>query len=254
MAQRRRLALLLLPLLALPLGACTTIGFTGTGKLDEDGLETSSELKLTPGGNVKGTLAAFSKLAADTGGLHFSSARSDDVPMTIKKIIYTGIPERRPLDLVFVVDTTGSMANDIAAVRTQLRSIQDVLAARNPDHRIGLVAYRDRGDVYLSQTVLALSAEEGPVRAAINSLEVGGGGDFPEHVYAGLATALTDQPWRPNATQHIVLLGDAPPHDYDNDPHTRASVLRTAKSEGRSVKVHAITLSCGRLCRTELGL
>lgn len=245
-----------LPLLALTLclGACTTIGFTGTGKLDENGADVKGDLKLTPGGNVKGTLAAFSKLAADTGGLHFSSARSDDVPTTIKKIIYTGIPERRPLDLVFVVDTTGSMANDIAAVRAQLRSIQEVLAARNPDHRIGLVAYRDRGDVYLSKTTLALSNQPSSVRTAIDALEVGGGGDFPEHVYAGLNTALTEQPWRPNATQHIVLLGDAPPHDYDNDPHTRASVLRTAQSGGRAVKIHAITLSCGRLCRTELGL
>ncbi len=253
MSIHRPWRVLSLALLTASLCACYKLSFSGIGKLDDEGADFSSKLSLTATGHVGATLDAFAKLAADTGGVQIASASVDAVPADIKKIIYTGIPQGRPVDLVFVVDTTGSMSNDISAVRAQLRSIQDVLAARSPDHRVGLVAYRDRGDSYVSRTVLALSSDQNAVRTAINSLEVGGGGDFPEHVYAGLDTAL-EQPWRAGASRHILLLGDAPPHDYRDDPRNRESVVRKARAEGRAVAIHAIVLSCGRLCRAELGL
>jgi hypothetical protein len=50
-------------------------------------------------------------------------------------------------------------------------------------------------------------------------------------VYAGIDTALVEQPWRPGASRHIILMGDAPPHDdYSDDPRNFHAVITRASA------------------------
>ena len=97
--------------------------------------------------------------------------------------------------------------------------------------------------------MLSLSADEQEIIDAIGSIEVDGGGDTREHVYAGIDTALTEQSWRTDASQHIVLMGDAPPHDdYADDPRTYDYVIAKAKTTPLAVTIHTIGIQCDAKC------
>ncbi len=152
-----------------------------------------------------------------------------------------------------MVDATGSMHDDIDAVRRDMRQILDHLRKRNPDYRVGVVAYRDVTDAFLTRTLLALSPDDPRIEAAIAAIAVDGGDDWREHVYAGITTALDRQPWRAHASQHIILMGDAPPHDdYANDPRTYESVTAKARTPPLRVHIHTIGIRCDRTCEETL--
>ena len=210
-------------------------------------------LRITNSGHVHGTLKVFARFSADTGGVSVESASAAEVPGDIKVVLSTGVPAGQPVDLVFVVDATGSMRDDIDAVRADMHSILEKLTSTNPDRRVGIVVYRDVGDDFVSKTVLLLSADDQEIVDAIGTIEVDGGGDTREHVYAGIDTALSDQTWRAEASQHIVLMGDAPPHDdYADDPRTYDSVIAKAQTPPLSVSIHTIGIQCDEKCRASL--
>ena len=210
---------------------------------------------LTAGGQLQITVDAWARLSGATGDLTLQSKGAKDVPSLIVEVLDRGVPAGAPVDLTFVVDTTGSMGDDIDAVKADMQAIQAHLQARNPDHRIGVVAYRDRGDIYESQLMQPMTGDDAAARAAIGALEVGGGGDLREHVYAGITTALGDQAWRPGVSQHIILMGDAPPHDdYADDPRTFASVDQAARRATLAVRIHTIGVQCDLLCQALIGV
>jgi hypothetical protein len=217
------------------------------------GLQGCFFLKLTTSGHVTGTLKVFGKFSADTGGVSVHSASAAEVPGDIKVVFQTGVPAGEPVDLVFVVDATGSMRDDIDAVIADMHSIIAELTATNPDRRIGIVVYRDVGDDFISKTILMLNEDEATIVDAIGTIDVDGGGDIREHVYAGIDTALSDQPWRPAASQYIVLMGDAPPHDdYTDDHRTYDYVIEKAQTPPLSVTIHTIGIQCDAACEAEI--
>lgn len=119
------------------------------------------------------------------------------------------------VDLVFVIDTTGSMGDDIAAVKSASQNIVDQLVAKTTSYRFALVDYRDfpertgfSGD-YPSKLDLGFTDDATQIKTAIGALSLGDGGDFPETVWSGLRTGI-DLPWRPGVKKVIVQIGDAP--------------------------------------------
>ncbi|MCA9674298.1 MAG: VWA domain-containing protein, partial [Myxococcales bacterium] len=196
---------------------------------------------------VEVRVEAWTRLSTATAGTTVESQAPEDIPVLIRGIFDDGLPSG-PVDVVFVVDTTGSMGDDIDAVRRDMREILDHLRRHNPDYRVGVVAYRDVDDDYLTRTFLALTRDDARIQQAITALTVGGGDDWREHVYAGINTAL-GQPWRPEASQHIILMGDAPPHDdYTNDPRTLDSVTARAQRAPLRVHIHTIGIKCDATC------
>ena len=123
------------------------------------------------------------------------------------------------LDLVFVIDTTGSMSDDIAAVKAATTQITDAVAGSGTDFRMALVTYKDHpvspyggfGD-YPYRVDLGFTSDAGAVASAIRAIGVGGGGDTPESVYSGLHAAIR-LPWRNGVKKAVLVLGDAPAHD-----------------------------------------
>lgn len=202
--------------------------------------------------SVQVRVDAWTRLSSATSGTTVESQAAEDVPELIVRIFDQSIPEG-PVDVVFVVDTTGSMHDDIDAVKRDMRQILDHLRRRNPDYRVGVVGYRDIGDDYLTRTFLFLDGEDARIEAAIAALTVDGGDDWREHVYAGITTALDGQPWRPHTSQHIILMGDAPPHDdYHNDPRTHESVTARAQAPPLRVRIHTIGIKCDQTCEEAL--
>ena len=117
------------------------------------------------------------------------------------------------LDLMLVVDTTGSMGDEINYLQSELRSIIASITAkhRNLDIRIGFVFYRDLGDEYVTRTVV-FDRDIGRVQGALARQSANGGGDYPEAMDLALFRAV-GQDWRPDAVKSLLLVADAPPHD-----------------------------------------
>lgn len=125
------------------------------------------------------------------------------------------------IDVVFVLDTTSSMSGLIQAAKEKIWSIATSMASarQNPDIRMGLVAFRDRGDAYITR-VYDLSDDLDSMYASLMDFSAQGGGDGPESVNQALYDAVHDMSWSPhdNTYKVIFLVGDAPPHmDYQND-------------------------------------
>lgn len=122
------------------------------------------------------------------------------------------------LDLVFVMDTTGSMRDELRDLQASLVGIIQVLQRLTPSLRVGFVAYRDRGDAYVVRgaPLAAVEDRDAEILRFVRGLSAEGGGDEPERVDEALAAAV-GMAWRANAQGRIVVIGDAPAHPADVD-------------------------------------
>ena len=121
----------------------------------------------------------------------------------------------RALDLAFVVDTTGSMGDELRFLQSELRAIVARTAAAHPglSLRVALIFYRDRGDVYLTRTS-SFTGDLDRVQADLARQNADGGGDEPESMEVAMARAAA-LPWRAAAVKSLFLVADAPPHADD---------------------------------------
>ena len=149
------------------------------------------------------------------------------------------------IEVVFALDTTGSMSGLIQAAKDKIWSIALTMASAQqaPEIKMGLVAYRDRGDAYVTQ-VIDLSDDLDSMYAKLMDFQAQGGGDGPESVNQALHDAVHDISWSqdPNAYKVVFLVGDAPSHmDYQDEVQYPATV-KAAKSKG--IVINAI--QCGQ--------
>ena len=154
------------------------------------------------------------------------------------------------MEVVFVLDTTGSMSGMIAGAKQKIWAIANKLKSADPtpEIRFGLVGYRDRGDAYVTK-VFGLSGNLDEVYTHLYSFAAEGGGDTPESVNEALHKAVRDLQWSsdPEVLRVIFLVGDAPPHmDYQDDVKYQKS-CKLANERGILIN----TLQCGRLEGTE---
>ena len=133
------------------------------------------------------------------------------------------------LDLMLVIDTTGSMGDEIRYLQTELAAITSSIRARHPglDLRIGFVVYRDLGDDYVTQTV-PLTRDFARAQGELGQHWAGGGGDYPEAMDQALVRAA-GQDWRGDAVKTMLLVADAPPHDEHIGLAWQASEVLRAK-------------------------
>jgi Mg-chelatase subunit ChlD len=154
------------------------------------------------------------------------------------------------LEMVFVLDTTGSMGGLIEGAKQRIWGIVNEVmqSSSRPAVKIGLVAYRDRGDQYVTQ-VLQLTEDLDKVYATLMDYRAGGGGDGPEDVRRALADGVKRAGWSQSSArlaQVIFLVGDAPPHDDYRDEEDTVVTAATAVQMGMIVN----TIQCGSLAET----
>ena len=107
----------------------------------------------------------------------FAKPQVDVVPVVVPPV--SQITNEKPkVEAVFVLDTTGSMSGLIQAAKEKIWSIANTMAQAEqaPEIRIGLVAYRDRGDDYVTK-VVDLSTDLDSVYATLMDFRAAGGGD-----------------------------------------------------------------------------
>jgi len=148
----------------------------------------------------------------------------------------------RTVDIVFAVDTTGSMGGLLDGAKRTVWSIANQVREIEKDAnlRIGLVAYRDLGDTYVTKD-FALTDDLDAVFAELSAYEASGGGDVPENVDAALYDAVHKMKWRSSAKKMIFLVGDAPPSSRGEVPRFDVSAIDAAKMQ---IKIN--TIRCGQ--------
>ncbi|HEX8427324.1 VWA domain-containing protein [Hymenobacter sp.] len=145
-----------------------------------------------------------------------------------------------PVDIMFVVDATGSMGDEINYLKTELRDVVTRAEAQVPaaDLRLASVFYRDKGDEYVTRA-LPFTQNVNQLLSFVQAQGPGGGGDFPEAMDEALSVALQQQ-WSTEARCRLLFLVlDAPPHD---EARARIQELtRTAARQG--IRLIPITAS-----------
>lgn len=173
------------------------------------------------------------------GNATFDASQADGASL-LKLSVARPVENKPVIDVVFVLDTTGSMSEEIASIKSTLQAVIDHMG---PEAiiRVGLVEYKDRNDAFVTKAY-PLTSDLKKLSAQIAGIEAGGGGDTPEDVNAGLAAAIDKMAWNDQATARLAfLVADAPPHlDYANSISYSASAKQAAE---KGIKVFTVSAS-----------
>ncbi|MEK8020667.1 MAG: vWA domain-containing protein [Candidatus Parabeggiatoa sp.] len=152
------------------------------------------------------------------------------------------VVSKRPkaLDIMFVIDTTGSMSDELRYITTELRDIISAVQDYHPEvfMRFGLILYRDEGDAYVVKS-FDFTESLNEMQIQLNQQHASGGGDYPEAMEQALAAAVEAQ-WHDNNTARLVfLIADAPPHNEHLVP--MLDQVRLAREKG--LRVYSLAAS-----------
>ncbi len=204
----------------------------------------NADVEVRAGGNASGSLLTAGKTYADGSFMFFPSRfsasyqeytatvrylqktetlridRAGEREITVNFSSARAVPDRVPLDIVFILDTTGSMGEEIERLKTTIEIIHLNLTnlPADPAVRFGMVLYKDRGDEQYVTEQVALTGDLEQFRAALDSVYADGGGDTPEDLQAALEDAVRKMDWNPGGIRLGFIITDAPPHlDYGQE-------------------------------------
>jgi hypothetical protein len=147
------------------------------------------------------------------------------------------------LDVHFLIDSTGSMSDEINQLKANMITISERIHAlpSNPDVRFGMTIYRDRGDLFISRT-FEFTPDVEKFTEELRNIAAEGGGDYAESLNEGLHNAIHMPEWRVDETVSLIfLVADAPPHlDYANDYNYAEDVFEAAE---RGIKIFPLASS-----------
>ncbi|MGC4118279.1 MAG: vWA domain-containing protein [Myxococcales bacterium] len=155
------------------------------------------------------------------------------------------VTERPKIDVVFALDTTSSMTGLLEGAKQKIWSMASHIASGKPtpELRVGLVAFRDRGDAFVTK-VYPLTTNLDDVYANLRRFKAEGGGDPPEDVKQALLDSMRKMAWTPGKAMRLVfLVGDSPPHDDYSDQPSDAAIAAEARRRGIVIN----SIRCGDL-------
>ncbi len=157
--------------------------------------------------------------------------------------------KRDTLEMVFVLDTTGSMGGLIEGAKQRIWGIINEVMQKpsRPRVRVGLVAYRDLGDEYVTK-ITPITEDLDLVYTNLMAYRAEGGGDEPENVRKALAEGVKKAGWaqtKKGLAQIVFLVGDAPPQNYVQEPDV---LTTTAEAVRKNMIVN--TIQCGAISGT----
>ena len=159
------------------------------------------------------------------------------------EVVLDAAPQPRvKLDLVFLIDATGSMQDEIDKLKATLHTIASEVARlpAKPDLCFGLVAYRDKHDAFLVRSH-DFTNNLVAFQTVLNQLQAAGGGDYPEAMNEALNETVHNLSWRGNGTSRMVfLIADAPPHLHYGGPQYDDDMLAAL---GKGIKIFSVGAS-----------
>lgn len=139
-----------------------------------------------------------------------------ETPTNNKYVFFAKAPAA-VADLLFIVDATGSMSDEIAFLKADLLNIMDKVQKMETatSIRTSAIFYRDEGDEYLTR-VTPFSTDFSATSRFIADQSAAGGGDYPEAVHTALEASIQELAWSSSAQAKLAfILLDAPPHHDD---------------------------------------
>jgi hypothetical protein len=261
--------------------ACSSNTSTGSASADNGGSSSSGADSATPpsgggamgtaGGSSGGTPAASSSGGSSSGGAGILTAGMwDDRQnydffgsyLDVRQSVVAGDPgfaradydaahvefgQRAPhtvVDAALVLDTTGSMGDEITYLTSEFANISAAVSAKFPgaDQRWALVLYRDTpdndpGDAYVVRS-FDFTGNAQSFATTIGQQSAGGGGDYPESPHLGIAE-LSRLSWRPgpDVAKLAFWIGDAPHHEQD------APAMKQAIAGAHGAGIHLYPVS-----------
>jgi len=168
-------------------------------------------------------------------------AAGDDVTMVAPA---STIGDPVPLDVLFLLDATGSMGDEIDRLKQTIDFVAERVTALDPapDVRFAMTLYRDEDDAFVTANY-DFTGDIGEFQAALADVVADGGGDYPEALDEGLADALTQPAWRDpsDAVQLIFVVADAPPQVGRQVEVPYTDSVRTAIERG--IKIFPVASS-----------
>ena len=135
------------------------------------------------------------------------------------------------LDLMLMIDTTGSMSDELEYIKTELADMVTRISSADEalSIRVSVNFYRDEGDEYIVK-YYGFRTDINECLAQIKSQRADGGGDFPEAVHTALENAVSGHEWREDAVKICFLVLDAPPHSESERQGVNSSLLNSVKT------------------------
>jgi len=179
--------------------------------------------KVTFGGltrytNSAGVLHLFPSV--DEADMRSVNVEGQSIPVDFSKsnettvTLETTSTHPKSLDLMFVIDTTGSMSDEMAYLAKEFEAIISNIESNHPDTKIrfGLTLYRDKGDDYVVKD-FPFTTDKKTMQKQLSDQSANGGGDYPEAMDEGLKKGLQASWKAEDGVSVLVLVADAPPHD-----------------------------------------
>lgn len=190
-------------------------------------------------------VSSFYTIGIKTGGKIYFSQTKDSVYFVITNVIKNHATQ--DADIVFLIDNTGSMTDDIENVKKNLNKLIDLL--KTLQHvRVAVALYGDKnsdGIAWYKRTELTPDLET--TRKFIHSIYVNGGGDTPESAYDALYKTTNELKWKSSSKRMILLIGDAPGLEPPLTEHNREEVINNCLKNDIKANVFPVLINTGLL-------
>ncbi len=177
---------------------------------------------------------SFSATARYEGSTkRFTIKRYNKREVKVRFKLKRGRMKRVPLDIVFVMDTTGSMGEEIRKLKNTIDLIHLNVSSfsSKPDVRFGMVLYKDKNDSYVTK-VIPLTSDLDSFKQDLDRVEASGGGDGPEDLQSALKDTLQSIHWRENGIKLGFIITDATAHLDYGQSYTYVKACRNAREQG----------------------
>jgi hypothetical protein len=167
-------------------------------------------------------------------------------PAAFNEVVLSGAASPpKTLDLMFVIDTTGSMGDELAYLQAELEDVINRVVRDNGNIQIRLSVnfYRDHGDEYLVRPFPFTTDIQSQI-VNLRAQDANGGGDIPEAVDEALQNAIHEHDWREDSIKLMFIVLDAPPHHNATTIPAMPRLMREAAEKG----IRAIPVGASATC------
>ncbi len=178
---------------------------------DKSGKAYLFEMNGTHGTSVKAVTGAAEVIVdvpASTDGTQGGAAACTDRAVAVK--LDSAATVLSKTQIMFIVDTTGSMSDEMLYLQKDFTSIADEVGDANTQY--AALFYKDEGDIYVTRGE-GFTSDVNAVKKQLNAEVADGGGDTPEAVAEAFTEAFAKENWQDDAVKVAFLIYDAPPHD-----------------------------------------
>lgn len=158
-------------------------------------------------------------------------------PLDLENLAEIISPASSDIDLVFNIDATGSMTDEIYYIKTYIKTTLDQISTKFKTARFALVTFRDYGEAngcpdidYPYRIEKDFTYNIAEIKTATDAIALKSGCDFTESIYAGIMASLNLK-WRPGVRKIVITISDDKPKDPEPiTGYTAQSVIDKAFS------------------------